>query len=910
MRLFTLLLLVSVSFILPVHAQLLPPNQPEQDACNALQLCGNTFTTPFSYQGNGLEADLTQTPCGITAGEGNVVWLKLAINTAGTIVFTITPINNQDDYDFAVINGTGINCNDITPGNVVRCNFNNNQPVFNNGIVGLNTTSTVTSVAAGTTGSSYLQQITAAAGDVYYVMINNFGAGGGPSSGFTVNFAGSTATFNNPPAPHLNTVTSATSCTYRNTVTVHLNTPIACNSITATGSDFQLTPGGTIVSASGVNCNGLNGYTQDVVLNFAPALPPAAYTLNPKVGTDGNTLLNLCGNAVPITDALNFSVNANAAFATASLNCTTLTLTTNVPVKCASIAANASDFNITGPGGAVTATNAVGVNCNPAGFSNTITITLAGPITTTGTYTVHAQNGTDGNTLLDDCDLGIPVGNTVTFDAVAKPTLTLPANLTTCINDGVILPLQVTNQAAGVTYTYNWTPAAGLNNATIAQPLADPTGDQSYTVTVGSTNTSMCTSTATVAVHSLQGFDITNDNAVICEGASVQINVTGSDEYTYVWTPTTGVSNPNIKNPVITPPLGTTIYALTASHAGCTDSTQFITLEVQPNPEGIQLFTDKTSVCKYDTITLHAIASPSTFNFTYVWQPAADMMFNGGPNNAYIGNTSGNITVTATTPIGCTASASTFITVFPGDFLQVNTNDTGYCVSGEIQLEASNAVSYKWSPSMGLSATDIANPVASPHTTTNYMVIGKDVHGCRDTQNVTVGVYPAATVNMPDSVKVYHGEVYQLEPNTNCTYFSWFPPAGIDNVNSGDPSFNPEVRTRYFVTASTEHGCATVDSIDILIEETVIDMPNAFAPGTGGANSIFKPAKRGIAKLNSFNIYNRWGQKVYESSNIDKGWDGTFNDKAQPMGVYVYTIDYVTDAGSAIVKQGNVTLLR
>lgn len=907
MRFFYSLLLVSASFILPAQAQLLPPNQPEQDACNALQLCGNTFFTPFSYQGNGLVSDMPNTPC--NSGESNSVWLKLVVNAPGNIVFTITPVVQEDDYDFAIVNATGLNCNNLTSANVIRCNFNNNQPVFNNGIVGLNTTSTLTSVTGGTTGSPFLQQINAAAGDVYLIMVNNFGTGGGPSSGFTIDFSGSTASFFDNTPPHLASLTSATSCTYKNTVTVHLNTPVACNSITATGSDFQLTPSGTIVSASGINCNGQTGYTQDVIVNFAPALTPGNYTLRPKLGTDGNTLLNLCGGAVPLTDELPFSINASAAFATTSLNCTNLTITTNVPVLCTSIAANASDFNITGPG-PITALNAVGVNCNAAGYSNTIMITLANPLTATGTYTVTAKNGTDGNTLLDDCNFNLPVGNTITFNAIAKPVLTLPATLTTCINDGVILPLQITNPAPNTTYTYAWAPAAGLNNAAIAQPLADPVGDATYTVTVGNTNTSMCTSTATVAVHSLQGFDITTDNAVICEGASVQINVTGSDEYTYTWTPTTGVSDPNIRNPLITPPLGTTIYTLTASHAGCTDSSQTITMEVQPNPEGIEIFTDKTSVCKYDSVVMHAIASPLNFNFTYTWAPAADMMFNGGPNNVYIGNTSGNVTVTASTPIGCAASASVFITVFPGDFLQVNPGDTGYCVSGAIQLGASNAVSYSWSPSAGLSATDIPNPVATPHTTTNYRVIGKDVHGCRDTQMVNIGVYPAATINMPDSVKVYHGEVYHLEPNTNCSYFSWFPPAGISSTSVSDPDFNPLVRTRYFVTASTGHGCTTKDSIDILIEETVIDMPNAFAPGSGGPNGEFKPSKRGIAKLNSFNIYNRWGQKVYESTNIEKGWDGTFNDKAQPMGVYVYMIDFVTDAGNAIVKQGNVTLIR
>jgi len=906
MRFFSLFLLITLCFFSRSNAQLLPIDQPEQDACHALQLCGSSFTTPYSYQGNGVVNDLTSTPCGFNAGEDNVVWLRLVVNTAGTIVFTITPAVSTDDYDFAVLNATNTDCSNLSSTNVVRCNFNNNLVVTNNGIIGLNTTSTLTSVAAGTTGSPFLQQITAAAGDVYLIMINNFGAGGGPSSGFTIDFTGSTATFNDNTPPHLASLTSANSCTYPSTVTVHLNTPVACNSITATGSDFSLTPSGTIVSASGVNCNGQNGYTQDVVVNFAPNLSPATYALHAKVGTDNNTLLNLCGGAVPVSDSLTFTVNANASLASASLSCTALTVNTNIPVLCSSIATNGSDFNITGPE-AATITGATPVNCNAGGYTSTITVTLANPITTTGTYTLTAQTGTDGNTLLDNCGTNLPVGNTTTFNAIAKPVLTLPANLTTCINTGVILPLQITNPDQSVTYNYQWAPNAGLNDATLQQPLADPTTDLTYTVTVGSNNTSMCNATASVLVHSLQGFDIINNDTVLCAGATDQIGVNGSDEYTYTWSPATGVSDPNIKNPIITAPSSTT-YTLTATHAGCRDSSQILTIDVQPNPQGITLTPDQTFVCRGGTVVLHAIAMPSTYDFEYSWTPAANMQFTDEANNVYTGLESGYVSVSASTPIGCKASDSVYITVFPGDFLAVNTNDTGYCVQGAIQLEARNGVSYTWSPSYGLSATDIANPIASPQTTTQYTVIGRDNHNCLDTQMVTVTVHPAAVINMPDSINLYHGESYTLEPNTNCAYFSWFPPSGINNVNISNPTFEPQVRTRYFVTATTTYGCSVTDSIDVVIKETVIDMPNAFAPN--GNNNIFKPSKRGIVQLKSFNIYNRWGQKVFETTNIDNGWDGTFNNKPQPMGVYVYTIDAVTDSGNTFTQHGNVTLLR
>src|SRR5436309_15725147 len=82
----------------------LPPDQPKQDACNALQLCGSSFFTPYSYTGTGRKLDLDSTPCYPHAGgaEKNSVWLQIHILSAGNVVFKIKPVNPNDDYDFAV----------------------------------------------------------------------------------------------------------------------------------------------------------------------------------------------------------------------------------------------------------------------------------------------------------------------------------------------------------------------------------------------------------------------------------------------------------------------------------------------------------------------------------------------------------------------------------------------------------------------------------------------------------------------------------------------------------------------------------------------------------------------------------------------------------------------------------------
>lgn len=110
---------------------LLPPNQPEQDACNALRLCGTSFFTPYSYTGVGTKPDLTSTPCAPSNGGGevNAVWLRLNIDQDGIVVFKIVPEDPGDDYDFAVLKTTDGSCDNLSPDDVVRCNFNNNLPV-------------------------------------------------------------------------------------------------------------------------------------------------------------------------------------------------------------------------------------------------------------------------------------------------------------------------------------------------------------------------------------------------------------------------------------------------------------------------------------------------------------------------------------------------------------------------------------------------------------------------------------------------------------------------------------------------------------------------------------------------------------------------------------------------------------
>ena len=296
-----ILLLVAGCFIgNSIKAQtppLLPPDQPEQDACNAVLLCSNSFYTPYSYSGVGSDSDLTSLPCSGT--EMNSVWIRLNITSSGKMVFKIMPVDTANDYDFAVVNCTQTTCDNIKPTDVVRCNFNSNNPGSNvGGVIGLSLNSNTPYVENGTIGNSFCQAIDAVRGESYLVMINNFGNYITPQtgvSGFTIDFTGSTAVFNNATPPEINNIEVPCG---RTSIVVHLSNHVLCSSIAADGSDFIANAPVAITGAAGINCSGDSSYTDSIIINFTAPLPAGNYTIEAEKGSDGNTLLNPCNNAL------------------------------------------------------------------------------------------------------------------------------------------------------------------------------------------------------------------------------------------------------------------------------------------------------------------------------------------------------------------------------------------------------------------------------------------------------------------------------------------------------------------------------------------------------------------------------------------------------------------------------------
>jgi gliding motility-associated-like protein len=116
----------------------------------------------------------------------------------------------------------------------------------------------------------------------------------------------------------------------------------------------------------------------------------------------------------------------------------------------------------------------------------------------------------------------------------------------------------------------------------------------------------------------------------------------------------------------------------------------------------------------------------------------------------------------------------------------------------------------------------------------------------------------------------------------------------------------------YAVTATTPDGCQGADSITVRIFKTMPDIfvPSGFTPNQDGVNDIFRPVLAGIAKIDFFRVFNRWGQLIYATSTPGQGWDGTFHGTMQDIGTFVYVIQAVDYTGKVILKKGSVTLIR
>jgi len=464
-------------------------------------------------------------------------------------------------------------------------------------------------------------------------------------------------------------------------------------------------------------------------------------------------------------------------------------------------------------------------------------------------------------------------------------------------------------------YHYLWTvaPAGGVafSNDTLPNPIITPAAVGVYTLTANiQASVAGCGVNDFVYLDVLpNSISVSPTDTMVCKGAVVQAIGTGDPNFSYQWLPTAGIAASNVLNALIDADT-TADYVVTASFHKCPDMHAYLHLDVQPNPT--VYIGGNRFVCPFDTIHINAQVTPNWYpSYIYAWTPATNLDNTNTANVVFNGMTSTMLYLTVSTPAGCTSNDSAFVTVNPAPGTTI-VPGMSFCPHDSAQLAPATSTpsTFQWMPPFYLSDSTGAMPWIHPITTQTYTIVATTAMGCKDTSSFTATVLPAAVIFMPDSVTIYTGDSYNIEPTTNCVSFTWFPPAGLSSTIISNPVATPEISTKYFVTGVTADGCSTIDSIAIIVEDgAILAMPNAFTPGNG-VNSVFKINMLGQAQLNYFRVFNRWGNLVFETKDINEGWDGAYKGQPQPFGVFIYEVQAVTESGKIITKRGNITLLR
>lgn len=588
------------------------------------QLCttlGQNPSTAFPVCGTSVFTQDTVPYCGGASIPGpcsndpltdvNPFWYKFTCFKEGTLGFSITPNDLNDDYDWQLFDITGHDPNDVynDASLFVACNWSGNP-----GVTGASSAGNSLENCAGFAYPVFSAMPVLKADHNYILLVSHFTRFSPSQNGYELSFGGGTANITDPLLPEMSRLTSSCDATQ---VMVKLNKKIKCSSIAMDGSDFGVSPASsTIIAATGVGCN--SNFDVDVVmLTMSKPLSPGTYIFTIKNGTDGNTLLDNCDRSIPVGN--NWPINilplqptpmdslTNAGCAPQSLQ-----LVFRKNIRCNSVAANGSDFIITGTA-PVTILSARG-NCTE-GVSNIINIVLSGAIVSEGNYEVMLVKGTDGNTIIDECAQETPEGSILPF--VTKDTVSAAFSYQVfegCRTDTIAF----THNGANGINKWLWQ-LADLGSGNLQNPVAyfKKFGTKEITLSVSN---GVCSDTVTNTIlldNELKAAFETN-NLLCPEDAATFKNNSIGDIISYAWSFDNGNTSiartpPPLHYPLLSNEKRYTVSLIVENEAGCRD-TALNTIKVlkscyiavpnafTPNDDGLNDYLYPTNAYKADDL--------------------------------------------------------------------------------------------------------------------------------------------------------------------------------------------------------------------------------------------------------------------------------------------------------------------
>jgi gliding motility-associated-like protein len=391
-------------------------------------------------------------------------------------------------------------------------------------------------------------------------------------------------------------------------------------------------------------------------------------------------------------------------------------------------------------------------------------------------------------------------------------------------------------------------------------------------------------------------------DTVICNIDTLQLNAVGTG--TFSWSPNYMINDNQINNPLVSPDVPTR-YTVTLTQAPGCENTKSIFVDVKTFVS-LNVGAD-TTICLGDSILLQ----PITDGVNFRWSPASTV---STPDKKFTW-----VKPTETTryslfsTIGkCQANDGLVIATVPYP-LAFAGRDTAVCYGDQVQLFASGGSQYLWQPGNTLNDQTLQNPIAQPWQTTDYIVGVYDNQGCPKPvyDTIQVRVVPPVPAFAGNDTVVVIGEPLQLQASGGAVY-RWTPGSFLNNPNIPNPIARLNDDISYVVRVATPEGCFATDTMQVKVYKTPpeIFVPTVFTPNDDGLNDKLTPIPVGIRQMLYFKVYNRYGELVFSTDIIGKGWNGIFRGKDQGNESFVWHalgIDYL---GNEVFRKGQFTLIR
>lgn len=419
--------------------------------------------------------------------------------------------------------------------------------------------------------------------------------------------------------------------------------------------------------------------------------------------------------------------------------------------------------------------------------------------------TVDWGSSTSGNvSLITTSQYGCTDGPVDLAVTISPVTADAGNDMSICnINDTVQIGGSPTTAAGN---SVVWTPNTNISDVNAFNPLVSPTSTTTYVVSVTDNQGCTATDSVVVSVHPIlpSGLD---DNYYVCIGDSLEI--TAINGIAYSWSPTTGISNPNIANPLFFGPMSQNYFLEYTDLNGCV---RYDTIFVQVGPDVPTEAGDPQSICLGDTVQLGGNPTSPPFT-TYLWNNTTSLNDPTSANPLAFPTATTTYIVTTNNDT-CTGVDSVTVTVLPAPTLTVS-SDTTICIGDTSVIEATGTGSFSWNNASTLTDPLISNPGAFPSSNTTYVVTITDPNGCTnsDSVNVNIQIHPIADAG--DTVRGCFLTGVQIGGTptgpTGATY-SWSPSGSLDDPSIANPTVTIDTSSTFVVEVTDTIGCVSYDT--------------------------------------------------------------------------------------------------